>query len=57
MLELAWRGTRPLPMPDGSTRSFLHDGDTVILRGYALRDGIRVGFGKAAGTVLPPVEI
>ncbi len=56
MLELAWRGTRPLPMPDGSTRSFLHDGDTVILRGFAERNGMRVGFGHASGTIHPAIE-
>ncbi len=53
MLELAWKGTKPLPMPDGTTRSFLHDGDTVILRGWGERDGVRVGFGEAKGTLLP----
>lgn len=53
MLELAWKGTKPLPMPDGSTRAFLHDGDTVILRGWGERDGVRVGFGEAKGGVLP----
>lgn len=53
LLELAWRGTRPLPLPDGSTRSFLLDGDTVILRGYGERGGLRVGFGEVRGTVLP----
>jgi fumarylacetoacetase len=53
MLELAWRGTKPLAMPDGSTRTFLADGDTVTMRGWAARGGLRVGFGECAGTVLP----
>jgi fumarylacetoacetase len=53
LLELAWRGSRPLPMPDGSTRSFLEDGDTVVMRGYALQGGLRVGFGELIGEVLP----
>lgn len=54
MLELAWRGTKPLVMPDGSTRSFIQDGDTVILRGFGLTaDGVRIGFGDCAGLVLP----
>lgn len=52
MLELAWRGTKPLPMPDGSTRSFINDGDTVILRGWGEHNGVRVGFGEASGKVL-----
>ncbi len=55
MLELTWRGTKPLRLADGSERKFLHDGDTVILRGFAQKDGIRIGFGEAAGQLLPPL--
>ncbi|MFB6098343.1 MAG: fumarylacetoacetase [Salinibacter sp.] len=54
MLELSWRGEKPVPLPGGETRSFLEDGDRVIMRGYAEGDGYRVGFGSAEGTVLPP---
>jgi fumarylacetoacetase len=53
LLELAWKGTRPLSLPNGETRSFLQDGDRVILTGWAQGDGYRVGFGEAAGVVLP----
>jgi fumarylacetoacetase len=54
MLELAWRGTKPLTLPDGSQRSFLQDGDEVIMRGWCERAGApRVGFGVCTGTVLP----
>ena len=53
MLELAWRGTRPLPLADGSERKFLLDGDTVTMRGFAEKDGVRIGFGEVRGTVLP----
>ena len=53
MLELSWRGERPLSLPGDETRSFLEDGDRVLLRGYAQGEGYRVGFGTAAGTVLP----
>ncbi|NRA51357.1 MAG: fumarylacetoacetase [Phaeodactylibacter sp.] len=53
MLELTWRGTKPIAMPDGSERKFIHDGDTVTMRGYCERDGIRIGFGAASGKVLP----
>ncbi len=53
MLELTWRGARPLTLADGSVRKFIEDGDTVILRGFAAREGIRVGFGEASGKVLP----
>ena len=53
MLELSWRGTRPVQLADGTERSFLLDGDTVTMRGYAAKDGIRIGFGEVRGTVLP----
>lgn len=54
LLERAWRGERPLQMPDGSSRAFLLDGDTVTIRGAAvLADGTRIGFGSCVGTVLP----
>ena len=52
MLELTWRGTKPIEMPDGSQRKFIEDGDTVTLRGYAEKDGVRVGFGEAAGMIV-----
>ncbi len=53
MLELTWRGTEPLVLNDGSERKFIEDGDTVIMRGHAEKDGVRVGFGEVRGTVLP----
>jgi len=53
MLELSWRGTKPIAMPDGSERKFILDNDTVIMRGYCSKDGIRVGFGEAKAKVLP----
>lgn len=53
MLELSWRGENPISLPDGETRTFLEDGDHVIMRGYAQGDGYRVGFGSAEGTILP----
>jgi len=53
MLELAWKGTKPISMPDGTSRSFINDGDTVIMKGYAENDGIRVGFGEVSARVLP----
>ncbi|MEO0779373.1 MAG: fumarylacetoacetase [Bacteroidota bacterium] len=56
MLEISWRGSRPIQLPDGSERKFIADGDTVILRGYGERDGIRIGFGDAVGKILPAHE-
>ncbi len=53
MLELAWKGSKPLQMPDGSERKFILDGDTVIMRGWSEKDGVRVGFGEVRGKVLP----
>lgn len=53
MLEISWAGTKPVEMKDGSTRVFIKDHDTVIMRGYAEKNGIRVGFGEVSGMVLP----
>jgi fumarylacetoacetase len=54
LVELTWRGAEPLELPDGTTRTFLEDGDTVTLRGWCGgQDGPRVGFGEATGTILP----
>jgi fumarylacetoacetase len=53
MLELTWRGSNPLTMKDGTERKFIQDNDTVTMRGYAEKDGIRVGFGEAVGKILP----
>lgn len=53
MLELAWMGTKPLKMNDGSERKFINDGDTVTMRGYAEKEGKRVGFGEVKTKVLP----
>lgn len=53
MLELTWRGTKPLQLSDGTERKFIQDGDTVTMKGFAEKDGIRVGFGEVSGKVLP----
>ena len=54
LLELTAGGRQPLTLPGGETRTFLEDGDRVILRGFCERAGFaRVGFGEAAATVLP----
>lgn len=53
MLELSWRGTKPLKMNDGTERKFINDNDTVIIRGYCEKDNVRIGFGEARGKVLP----
>ncbi len=56
MLELSWRGTKSIAMADGSERRFINDGDTVIQRGWAEKDGMRVGFGEVRTKVLPAIE-
>ena len=53
LLELAWNGTRPLALPGGATRSFLDDGDEVIVTGWCQSDGYRVGFGDVHGEIVP----
>ena len=53
-LELSWNGTEPIELADGSTRSFLADGDTVVIRGWAPgADGTRIGLGEVRGTIIP----
>jgi fumarylacetoacetase len=51
MLELAWKGTKPVKLSDGSERKFLQNGDTVTLRGYCEKGDLRTGLGEVSGTV------
>jgi fumarylacetoacetase len=53
MLELSWKGTREVSLQQGVSRKFILDGDTVVLRGHGVRDGVRIGFGECKATVLP----
>jgi fumarylacetoacetase len=53
MLELTWRGTKPIILKDRSERKFVNDNDTVIIRGHCEKNGVRVGFGDCTATVLP----
>jgi len=53
MLELSWKGTKPLKMNDGSERKFIKDHDTVIMRGFSSKDGVRIGFGEVSAKILP----
>lgn len=56
MLELSWRGSKPLLMKDGSERRFIQDGDTVIMRGHGERQGVRIGFGEVRTEVKPAID-
>ena len=53
LLELSWGGKEPITLQDGTTRSFIEDGDTMILTGHAQGDDYRIGFGACAGKILP----
>ena len=55
MLELTWRGANPLKLPNGETRKWLEDGDTLAITGCAQGNGYRVGFGEVSGCILPVV--
>lgn len=57
LLELSWRGTRPLALPGGEMRTFLEDGDRLTLTGWCQGDGYRVGFGEVTSRVLPAREL
>lgn len=53
MLEISWRGSKPISLPSGEERTFLRDGDTVAMTGRCVGQGYTIGFGEVVGTVLP----
>jgi fumarylacetoacetase len=53
LLELAWKGTKPIELPGGERRVFLNDGDCVTMTGWCQGSGYRVGFGEVTGRILP----
>jgi fumarylacetoacetase len=57
MLELAWKGQRPLTLSSGETRTFLEDGDTLTLTGWCQGDGFRIGFGEVTGQIFPARQV
>ena len=57
LMELSVGGKQPITLSNGETRSYLEDGDAVVLRGYCVREGFRrIGFGECRGTVLPVLK-
>ena len=56
LLELTEGGKKPVHLVDGLERTYLLDGDEVVMRGYAERDGVRVGFGEVRGVILENPE-
>ncbi len=53
MLELSWRGEKPVQLAEGGSRKFIEDNDTVIIRGHCDKNGVRIGFGEVSTKVLP----
>ncbi len=53
MLELTWRGAKPIVLNDGSERKFLQDGDTVIMKAFCKKGDQRIGFGEVTGKIVP----
>ena len=53
MLELSWKGTKPIKLNDGTERKFIQDNDKVIMRGYCKNKDHRIGFGECITTILP----
>jgi fumarylacetoacetase len=55
LLELTWGGKEPITLAGGETRTFIEDGDTLTLSGWAEGDGYRIGFGECSGQILPAI--
>lgn len=56
MIELTNNGKNKIELPNSEERAFLKDYDTVVLRGFAEKDGIRIGFGDCVSTILPAID-
>jgi len=57
LIELAWNASNPIPLPDGSSRAWLEDGDEVTIAATAPGpDGVRIGLGSVTGRILPAVR-
>jgi fumarylacetoacetase len=52
LLEISWNGTEPVELASGVKRTFLEDGDSLVMRGWCQGDGYRVGFGEVEGTIV-----
>ncbi|MHC1706354.1 MAG: fumarylacetoacetase [Bacteroidales bacterium] len=56
LLEITWNGKEPIEYSDGKTRTFLEDHDTIVMKAFAEKDGLRIGFGESRTTILPAIE-
>ncbi len=58
LLELTWRGEKPVSLPSGEVRRQLEDGDDLMIKGWCLRPGFaRIGFGACCGQILPAAAL
>eukprot|EP01100_Stratorugosa_tubuloviscum_P007350 TRINITY_DN3067_c1_g1_i1.p1 TRINITY_DN3067_c1_g1~~TRINITY_DN3067_c1_g1_i1.p1 ORF type:complete len:465 (-),score=241.76 TRINITY_DN3067_c1_g1_i1:77-1366(-) len=55
MLEITWRGSKPITLPSGEIRKFIDDNDEVIMRAFCQGNGFRIGFGSCVGKILPAI--
>lgn len=55
MLELSWRGTKPVKLNNGDERKFLQDADTVVMKAYCKNESVRIGFGEVRTKILPAI--
>jgi fumarylacetoacetase len=55
LLEMTSGGKAPITLETGETRTFIEDGDTFTLAGWAQGEGFRIGFGACTGKILPAV--
>lgn len=53
MMELTWRGTKPMTLKDGSERKFVNDNDSIVIKGHCENNGVRIGFGECRAKLLP----
>ena len=56
MLEFAWQGTKPVSLQNGEKRTSIQDFDTVTLKGFCEKDGVRIGFGAVETKLLPTLK-
>jgi fumarylacetoacetase len=56
MLELSWRGQNSVPLKNGMERKFIQDNDTIVMRAFAEKDGLRIGFGECNGKLLAAID-
>ena len=55
LLEISWNGTEPVELAEGVKRTFLEDGDSLVMRGWCQGEGYRVGFGEVEGTIVAAI--